>query len=252
MEVPTSEAELTLLEQEVHKVEQSEVVSTILDQAGRVGAQEAESFFLTKRLITVRMANSQILESKGITDRGVGIRVVKGQAIGFTFTSNMEKKNVERTVQDAFTAARVRGPAKHWDSLPTPRKAISIPRTFDKNIADIGTDDAVNIAIRMLDAASQHSPEVTDVSGSLNLVLDDVRITNSHGIDVSETSTAVFGSITTEAQENGSKSSGVGFQGKRILRDFHPERVGQESAKMAVDSLGASKIQAGYFVLVGL
>jgi len=231
-------------------MEQSEVESRILNQANRLGAQEAESFFLTKRLITVRMANNQILESKGITDRGVGVRVVKDQAIGFTFTSNVEKESVERTVQDAFTAARVRGPTKHWGSLPTPRKANPIPRTFDQEIADIDTDYAVNIAIRMLDAASNQSPKITDVSGSLNLVFDNVRITNSHGVDAAEKSTAIFGSVTTEAEDNASKSSGVGFQGKRILKDFQPERVGQESAEMAVDSLGASKTEAGEYSLI--
>jgi len=231
-------------------MKQFDVKSKILYQAEKLGADEAEVFFLDKRLLTVRIASNQIVESKGISDRGVGVRVVKDKAIGFAVTCNMTEENIKTTIKDAFTIAKVRGPAKHWKSLPTPGKVTSISGIFDEEIVKMGTDETVNLAIRMLDAASNYNPKIVDVSGSLNVFFDDVHIVNTHGVDANEASTTIFGSITTEAEETGSRSSGVGFHGKRILKDFAPEKIGQESAEMAVSTLGAKKLEAGDYSLI--
>jgi len=222
----------------------------VLVYAQKIGADEAEVFFLDKQLVTVRMTGGQVLESKGVHDRGVGIRVVKDKCIGMTVTNDLTRESLEKTTKNALAIAKIRGPAKHWKSLPKPKKVKSVPRIFDKKVAEMDLEETVNLAIQMLDRAKDFSPKIVDVSGSLNVFTDNVHILNTHGVDVSQASTSILASITTEAEKGGSRSSGVGFQGSCSLKEFNPERVGEESADMAVRSLDAQKIEAGDYSLI--
>jgi len=222
----------------------------ILEYAQKLGADEAEVYFLDKQLITVRMTGGQVLESKGIHDRGVGIRVVRDKAIGMAVTNDLTQESLEKTTKNALRIAKIRGPAKHWKSLPKPKKAESVPKIFDRKVAEMDLGETVNLAIRMLDMAKGFSRKIVDVSGSLNVFTDNVHIMNTHGVDVSQISTSILGSITTEAEKGGSHSSGVGFQGSCSLKGFNPENVGEESADMAVRSLGAQKLKAGDYSLI--
>ncbi len=231
-------------------METEKIKTKILDQAKQLGADEAEAYILNKRLVTVRLASKQIVESKGISDYGVGIRIIKDKAIGFTITNDFAERNLKKTVKDAFSIARVRGPAKHWKNLPKPQKIRAVPKIFDKKIAELETDEAVDLAIRMLDAAENFHEKIVDVSGSSNAFVDEVYIANTQGIDVTEASATIFGSITTEAEDRGSRVSGVGFQGACSLSEFTPEKVGEHSGEMAVKSLGEAKIESGTYSLI--
>jgi len=222
----------------------------ILEYAQRLGTDEAEVYFLDKQLITVRMTGGQILESKGVHDIGVGIRVFKDKSIGMAIANNLTRESLETTTKNALMIAKIRGPAKHWKSLPKPKKVKPVPNIFDRKVADMDSEETVNLATRMLDEAKGFSRKIVDVSGSLNVFTDSVQIMNTHGVDVSQTSTSILGSITTEAEKEGSRSSGVGFQGSCSLKGFNPEGVGKESADMAVHSLDAQKIEAGDYSLI--
>lgn len=226
------------------------IITKILDYTKRLGSDEAEIYYLNKRLVTVRLASNQIVESKGISDHGIGIRIIKDKAIGFTITNDFTEENLRKTVEDAFSIARVRGPAKHWKSLPKPQKIRPVPKIFERKIAELETDDTVKLAIRMLDAAKNFDAKIVDVSGSLNAFVDEVYIANTYGVDIAEASTTIFGSITTEAEDKGSRASGVGFQGACSLREFNPEKIGEHSGEMAVKSLGAEKIESGTYSLI--
>lgn len=221
-----------------------------LGTSQKLGAEEAEIYFLDKRLITVRMTGGQILESKGIHDRGVGIRVVNNKAIGMAVTNDLTHKSLDATVKNALSIAKVRGPARHWKELPQSAKTKPVPKIFDKALAEISMEETVDLAIRMLDEAKNFHSSIVDVSGSLNVFTDNVHIMNTHGVDVAQTSTSILGSITTEAKKGVSRSSGVGFQGSCSLKEFDAERAGEESADMAVRSLGAKKLDEGEYSLI--
>jgi len=222
----------------------------ILEYAQKLGADEAEVYFLGKQLITVRMTGGQVLESKGVHDIGVGIRVFREKSIGMAVSNDLTRESLETTTQKALAIAKIRGPAKHWKSLPKPKKVKPVPKIFDRKVAEMDLEETVNLAIRMLDEAKGFSRKIVDVSGSLNVFTDKVQIINTHGVDISQTSTSILGSITTEAEEKSSRSTGVGFQGSCSLREFNPESVGEESADMAVRSLNAQKLEAGNYSLI--
>ncbi len=203
---------------------------------------EAEAYALEKEIITIRIVNSKIFESKGIIDRGLALRVVKSKAIGSVSTTTLTPESLRKILKTASANAKIRGPAEHWTSLPQQSRAKPIPKCWDKNLAELAVEEAVNVALKMLDSTTNFSSKISDVSGSLNVVRESVIITNSHGLDVEDKGTYMIGTITAEAKDGADTSSGVGFSGSRTLTDFNSNQIGVESADMAVKSLGAKKI----------
>jgi len=211
---------------------------------------EVEAYALEKEIITVRIVNSKIFESKGILDRGLAVRVVKNKAMGSVSATTLSADSLKKVLKNASSSAQIRGPAEHWTSLPQQSKVKAVPKCWDKNLAELTVEEAINIAFKMLDSATNYSSKVSDVSGSLNVVRESVIITNSHGLDVEDKGTYIIGTITTEARDGGAASSGVGFGSSRTLTGFNADQIGVESADMAVKSLGAKKIAEGEYSII--
>lgn len=231
-------------------VDVRDVCLSTLKMDGSLGLDEVEAYVLDKEVITIRIANSQIIESKGIRDRGLAIRVVKDKAIGSAATTVLTSDNLKKSLHDAFASAKVRGPAKHWASLPKPKKFEAVPKLWDEKLAKLTVDETAKIAFRMLDSALGRGDKIADVSGSLNLVRESVSLMNTHGLDVEEKASYILGTVTTEAKEGTSTSSGFSFQSARTLADFNADQVGIEAADMALKSLGARSINEDKYSLI--
>jgi len=231
-------------------VDMRDVCLSALKVGKSLGVDEVEAYVLDKEVITIRIANSQIIESKGIRDRGLAVRVVKGKAIGSAATTGLTSENLKKNLHDAFASAKVRGPAKHWTSLPKPGKLEIVPKLWDGRLAKLTVDETAKIAFRMMDSALGRGDKIADVSGSLNVVRESVSLMNNHGLDVEEKASYILGTVTTEAREGTETSSGFSFHSARTLADFNADQVGIEAADMALRSLGARSANEDKYSLI--
>ncbi len=231
-------------------VEMEIACSNALKIGKSLGLDEVEVYALNKEVLTIRIANSQIVESKGIRDRGIAIRVVKNKAIGSVTTTNLASDNLKKSLEYALASAIIRGPAGHWTSLPKPKKCEKVPECWDQRISRLTEDEAVVIASKMLDSTLGSGAKIKDVSGSLNVVRENVLITNSHGLNAEEEASYVLGTITAEARDGSAVASGFWFDGARILSEFNAEQVGINAADMALKSLEPKRINEDSYSIV--
>lgn len=231
-------------------VEMKTACADTLKIGKNIGLDEAEVYALDKEVITIRVANSQIVESKGIRDRGIAIRVVKNKAIGSVATTNLTLDNLRKSLKNALSSAVIRGPARHWPSLPKPQKLEKVPKCWDRKISGLTVDEAVGIASEMLDSALDRSARIKDVSGSLNVIRENVLIENSHRLNAEEKASYVLGTITAEARNRAATASGFWFDGARVLSEFNAEQVGINAADMALKSLESKRINEDSYTLV--
>lgn len=221
-----------------------------LKEADRLGADEAEAYLVTKEILTIRLANSQILENKGILETGIGIRTVKGKSIGFSSTNLIDREEVKRTVSRAVSLGAIAGPTGHWTVLPGKAKPPVIPGLYDEKTADCSLEDVVEVAARMLKAALDYKKTDVELSGSLNVIKQTVQIANSNGLNLSSKETVVVGSATSEISGGEATAGGIGFQATRSLSKFEPEEVGVQSSRMALDSMNAKKVESGEYTFI--
>ncbi|MBN2334457.1 TldD/PmbA family protein [Candidatus Bathyarchaeota archaeon] len=211
---------------------------------------KAEVYMASNELLSIRMANTRVIESKAIDDKGVGIRILSGGGVGFSSTTDLTDSGLQKAVSDAATMARHRKTGFSYD-LPYPEKA-SPAKIYDGETAGLlhDLDTVTEYAHRLMDASVEAGPKVAENSGILNVLRFGKTVMNSNGVDVHEEGTGWSAFLATTAEGAGEQREGMVTGSTVRIADFDPESMGGESAEMAVKSLGGKKIQEGDYELI--
>ncbi len=227
-----------------------EVCNKAVNTALKLGADEAESFLVDKEITTIRIADAQIAEAKGIREHGLALRVVRNKSIGAAGTSIIDGEHLASSARDAISASNLMELRSEWKSLPKPSKITPVDGCYDERLNKMGTEQCVDIALKMLDSALQFN-KVTSVSGSLHVVREHVYLANSNGINLQDRGTYIVGNINADAKAiNDGMVSGVGFGAARTLASFNAESIGNEAGDMATRSVDARMCEEGTYNVI--
>ncbi|MCX8150855.1 MAG: TldD/PmbA family protein [Candidatus Bathyarchaeota archaeon] len=218
----------------------------------RCGALEAEVFVYDSTATTVGIERGQISKSQRIADRGIGVRVQLNRAIGFAYTNVVDSHDViEEIICKALNAARSSKPDKNWCGLPKIKPFYAtLEKTFDSKILDLGAEDLVTVASRMLNSASEDNNHVFPVEGGAGASYVSNAIANSNGISFFDKATIVECSLATIAKE-GSVVTPVCFEfNAERTYNINPEWVGKEAARLAVSALNTKRIETKNYKLI--
>jgi PmbA protein len=215
------------------------------------GAAEAEAFVYSGKATSVGIERGQITKTERTVDQGVGIRVQANKAIGFAYTNVItEEAAVEEVIMKALAAARASRPDKDWKSLPERRPYALISENIDSRILALRSEDLVNLASMMLDAAAQADKRVFPIEGGAAAGYSSNAIANSNGVSGFDEGTIVECSLATLAKE-GSTVTPVCFEfdAGRML-NVDPHWVGKEAARVAVSALKTKRVETKNYKLV--
>jgi len=231
------------------KVNLEERTEKAIELGSKLGIDEVEAYAVWNKVFTVRMANNIILESKGVLDIGMGIRVVHREGIGFSATADLSDEGIRKALENALNSAKNRKlPFKY--SLPEPTTPKKVEGTFDPKVANLPEDEAVELAYKMVEAALEYDKKVRDNSGELDIIVYHVHVRNSKGVNVSDHGTKIEASLNTIAKSGVEESEGFKAKGFRMLKNFNPEDIGVKAAELAVKSLGGEKIEPAEYTVI--
>jgi PmbA protein len=208
------------------------------------GAAEAEAYVYEGQASNIGIELGQISKTNRIIDRGLGIRVAANKAIGFAYTNIVEDpKAVESVVVSALSSARASKPDSDWNGLPEKKPYTATEKTFDKKIVNLSSEDLVQLAVTMLDAAGQVDKRVFPIEGAVGAGYIANAIANSNGITGFDKGTVIECSVATLAKE-GSSVTPVCFE-FNAARNYKldPAWVGKEAAKMALSALKTKSVE---------
>lgn len=208
------------------------ICSDLLSYAGKIGVDECEAIFCAKKIITVRITDSQIAEIKENYERTVGVRLVHEKRISSLESTILDPK---KTIDDALSTSRTLTKREFWKSLPSEAKVVQTEKTNDPKIWEIDLSAASDIAEGILGAA-QHK-KISSVSGSLNIVCEDFELKNTSGLGRQDKATYVSGVINADSSEGSHPVSGLGQSSSRTLAGFDAQKIGSEAAQMCVESI---------------
>ena len=208
------------------------------------GAAEVEAYVYEGQASNISIELGQINKTNRIIDRGLGIRVAYNKAIGFAYTNIVEDtKAIDKAVTSAMSAAKASKPDNNWNGLPQKKPYPGTAKTFDKKILALTSEDLVNIAATMLDAAGQVDKRVFPIEGGVGSAYISNAIANSNGLTGFDKGTMIECSLATLAKE-GNSVTPVCFEfnaGRNYNLD--PEWVGKEAAKMAISALKTKSVE---------
>ena len=220
------------------------LVERAVADALKKGADEAEVFLYQGFTTRVSVERGQITKSAKIIDEGLGIRVVVKKALGFSYTNKLDSERaVEETILNALGFARASKPYEDWYGFSEKKQYPTVEGTFDKRIVELSSEDLVNFASRMLDAAKETDKRVLPIEGEAGAAHISMAIANSNGVEGFDSGTVIECSLATVGRE-GSETTPICFE-YNIERnyDVDPNWVGKEAAKLAVSALKARKAE---------
>jgi PmbA protein len=221
----------------------------VVDRARGAGADVAEavvgegSHLSTK----VRMREPELVEEAG--SRSVGLRVMVGQQVAVTHTSDLSDAGLARLVEDALDLARLAQP----DAFAGPPDAALLASgdagvaldLFDPALGGIDAAGALARARAGEEAAFAADERIVNSEGA--------TFTRAAGASVLVTSGGFrggtegsYGSLVVRPvvqDEGGKNRSGFHWAAKRHLADLEAaEEVGREAARRTVRKLGSRRV----------
>lgn len=216
----------------------------VLSKAKNLHLDECEVFFVERKITTIRITDSEIAELKQNQERGLAVRVIHEKRIGSAKTTNFENNIVERALKSTSLVK----PKNFWKSLPSATNFSRIEKTFDKKLAEISGIEASDIAQEMINAAKQQ--KITTISGSLNIVSEDIEIVNNNGLNCADKATYIAGTINADSEYGITPVSGVGAISSRTINSFSAETVGKDAADMCMNSINPESCQSETYSII--
>ncbi|HKQ69038.1 MAG TPA: metallopeptidase TldD-related protein [Polyangiaceae bacterium] len=225
-----------------------ELASELVLRAQKGGADVAEVIARSgsELSVRVRLGETELVEEAG--HRSVGMRVMKGQRVALTLTSDLTPAGIDRFIADALELANLSqedpfaGPADPEEISKGPFPDLEL---FDSAMGDLDAEKAIAIARTAEDAARKF----------------DKRIINSEGATVSRTdgtmALALSGGfrggyrgsyasvyvVPLADDDGGKKRRGFYYSAKRFLAELEdPTFIGAEAARRTLRKLGARKV----------
>jgi PmbA protein len=234
--------------QDAEATELEALASSVVEKARRAGADVAEAsarrgFDLSVR---VRLGKTELVEEAG--HRGLSLRVIRGQRVALSSTSDVTPGGIERLVADALELAELSepdpfaGPADPSELCHPPHPDLDL---FDPSIAGILAPEGIRLAEATERAALGFDPRVTLSEGATfsRSTGTSALVLSSGFSGVQRGSYASLSVAPVVEDEGGKKRRGHYWTAHRHQSQLEPaEAVGAEAARRTLRKLGARKV----------
>jgi PmbA protein len=216
------------------------VCNDVVSYAKNLDIDECEAILCTKKILTVRITDSEIAEIKENFEKSIGARMIHDKKISSFESTLLEPKKI---VNEALKSTKNLTRREFWKSLPSNSKIPTLEKTNDPRVWEIDSTKVAEIANQMIDAASHRL--VSRISGSLNVVCDDFDLENSNGLQLGERATYLSAVINVDSEAGTAPVSGIGQANSRTLADFDVTSVGREAMQMCINSVNPQTCDVG-------
>ena len=167
-----------------------------LNNAKKLKIDECDVTSVKKKITTVRITDSEIVEIKQNFDQSFGIRLIHDKKIASMQTTNEEE--MEQTMLKALSVSSNLKSREFWGGLPYKADHAQLEGTFDEKLEQISGAKCMDIAQNMIN--SSNNDKVNTITGSLHIVSEKFELMNSNGLDFSDKATYISGIINAESE----------------------------------------------------
>lgn len=224
-------------------------MSELLDIArvivGRAkGPEQIEAFLTHDRTFEARAFEGEIESVSSAEPRGVGVRVVMDDRVGFSYTTDLTDAGLGAVLDRARANARYAseddavGLADGWDARPA-----DVAGLIDPSQSQITAEQKVAFAIDLQRATKDADPRVRTVEDAVySDSQSEVAIATSTGIEGVYARTDAWCYSVAIAESEGDTQVGFDFGLARGFSGLDAGDVARRSADRALSVLGATKI----------
>ena len=226
------------------KQELESLVSLALDEARRLGVDEAEVAASqdTGLSATARLGDVENLEFTN--DRGLGITVFKNSCKGNASTSDVSAAAIREAVAKACSFATLTAKDEYSGLAAADRMATDIADLDLDHTWEIDPSAAIALAIETEAAALAYDSQISNSEGgTVSTHRSSRAYGNTHGFLGSYSKTSHSLTCVVLAEADGAMQRDYHYSASRVPEDLDDARsVGERAAEKTVSRLGARKI----------
>jgi PmbA protein len=170
---------------------------------------------------------------------GVGIRVLKDGGMGFSFSTSMEDRDLERMVANAAIGAKSQT-KDECNCLPVPAEYMQLNGLVDEGLAGVREEEKIARALDLEQITLAADPRMKKVRKSTyGESTYGVMIRNSLGVEGSYSGTSVSCSVSAVAEQEGESQMGWDFGFSNFFAGIDVATIAKNAAAKAAGMLGA-------------
>ncbi len=228
------------------------VMSSLLSTALSHGGDFAELFFEHRANSAITWEDQRVKSASRHIAQGVGIRVVKGDAIGYAYTESLELDAMRRAAE---TAGRIGASGERPAPVDaTPQLTGVAYYSTNESMSDAPAAAKVALLERADRAARAHDRTITRVDASVGDELKYILVARSDGRVVGDVQPLIRMNVSALSERDGSRqvarSGGGGRLGLEYFERVTPEEMARDAARMAVLQQDAIEAPAGTLPVV--
>ena len=213
------------------------VLDRVVDRAQ--AGEGVEVFGLDEAETTVKAHDGDVESLSSARRRGIGVRVVRDQRVGYCFTVDLSEFALDAALDEARTNATVGSPDEgNVLAEPQPVADLDERQLYDPAVERTSPQDKVAAAIR-LERAAHDGPDITGTDSAQ--YGDGVRIAaiaSSTGVRASYRRSDAYVLVESLAGRDGSSTSAYGLSMGRSMGDLDIEGAAAEAVTRASRLLG--------------
>lgn len=173
---------------------------------------------------------------------GVSVRVLKGQGMGFSYSTSLDEADLARMIDNAIVGAETQTPDECY-ALPDPDLFPVIEGMVDEGLAGVGEETKIARALELERLVLAADPRVRRVRKATYGESDfRVYIRNSRGVEGSYRGTSVSSSVSAIAEADGDSQMGWDFGFSNRFDGVDVATIARTAAGKATGLLGARKV----------
>ena len=197
----------------------TDLTQKLMEKALKMGADAAEIYLETGRSLSVNILNKEIETIEESTSSGIGVRVIVGGAVGFSFSNNFQSGALDETIASAIRFARLTTPAD-YNILAGQMPSTAVDGLYDPGIFKVSMEKKIEMALE-LEKLAMSDKRITKSAGSSYGEEDsEVFICNSNGILKSYKSSGCYIGVNVVAEKNDQKETGSESCSRRYFADL--------------------------------
>jgi PmbA protein len=221
------------------RLSNDDVVDRALEalRAGRVATAEVLVRDALSGSVETKDDAIDVVTARG--ERGLGVRVLDGQRIGFAHTSDLAPPGIEACVDQARRMATITEPDEDIRIASEPIGMVELD-IYQAGLEDRPLADRGAIALAVEQAARSVDPRITHFRKTS---YSDAEVTTviatTRGVRASYRESFCGAMTSAVATENGDRQIGYHGEGARRLDELDPASIGKRAAQRAIEKLGS-------------
>lgn len=209
--------------------------------AGARDGEDVEAYASAGQRTQVRVRQGEVESFTFADSRGIGVRVIRGQRVGYAYAADPGEHDVDDLVRRARESSGFAEPDE-GNALPALVPVEPLPGIYRESQRSVDTSRKVSLALELERAAVSAHPEVRKVEAAgYGDSASWVAIASTKGGPLTYARTDSWVTVSTLAERDGETQTGFSFALGREMDDLDWETAAREAALRAGRLLGGSK-----------